>query len=267
MAMAAPVEDAPALGDLLRRWRTRRRISQLELASQAGVSSRHLSFVETGRSKASREMVLHLAEQLDVPLRDRNALLVAAGFAPVYRESPLDGPDLAAIREAIALVLRHHEPMPALVVDQAWDLVDANAGVTFFLGLLPDHLLSPPVNVVRASLHPDGLARLIVNQGEYAGHLLERLRRQLDTSGDPSLSALLEEIADYPAVRAAADAPHGPPGPVLPIQLRLGEETLSFFTTMTVFGAPLDVTLSELAIESFFAADGATADAVRRLAT
>ena len=267
VANAAP--NRPRLGELLKRWRSQRRISQLDLAVQAGVSARHLSFVETGRSQPSREMVLHLAEQLGVPLRDRNALLTAAGYAPVYRESSLDEPELASIRQAITVILRNHEPMPALVVDRRWDLVDANAGVTMFLSLLSAALLEPPVNVIRASLHPEGLAPRIVNFDEYAVHLVERLRRQFELSGDSSLAALLDEVLEYPGVDEAVAGHTGgaPVGVVLPVQLRLDHgEVLSFFTTMTVFGTPLDVTLSELAVESFFPADEATAAGVRALA-
>ena len=245
-------------------------MSQLDLASQAGVSPRHLSFVETGRSKPSREMVLHLAEQLDVPLRDRNVLLTAAGFAPAYRESSLDAPDLQSVRQAIDVMLRNHEPMPALVIDKAWNLVAANRGLSLFLGLISPALLDGQPNVIRASLHPDGLARHIANFDEYVAHLVERLRRQLDVSGDPPLAALLDEVSAYPNVAAAVGSaePLPPPGVVLPMQLHLPDGTdLSFFSTMTIFGAPLDVTLAELAIESFFPADGATDAYVRAVVT
>jgi hypothetical protein len=212
-------------------------------------------------------MVLHLAEQLDIPLRERNALLVAAGYAPVFTESSLDEPELETVREAISMMLRNHEPMPALVIDRHWNLVDANAGIALFLTLLPSSLLEPPVNVVRASLHPDGLAAHIVNGAEYARHLIERLRRQFDVSADPSLGALVEEVSSYPIARnALSHDGSATPGLVLPVQLRLDDdELLSFFTTMTVFGAPLDITLSELALESFFPSDAATAARVRAL--
>jgi transcriptional regulator with XRE-family HTH domain len=243
-------------------------LSQLDLASQAGVSPRHLSFVETGRANASREMVLHLAEQLDVPLRERNALLVAAGFAPVFRESSLDEPHLASIRQAITVMLANHEPMPALVVDRRWDLVDANAGVAVFLAMVPPSVLEPPVNVIRVSLHPDGLASRILNFDEYATHLLERLRRQLEASGDAALASLLDEVATFPAVRSSPAAHDGgtSPGVVLPMQVRTDDGVvLSFFSTMTVFGAPLDVTVSELALESFFPADEPTPRLVRAM--
>jgi transcriptional regulator with XRE-family HTH domain len=242
-------------------WRSKRRLSQLDLASRAGVSSRHLSFVETGRSKPSREMVLHLAEHLDVPLRDRNAMLTAAGFAPVYRESALDAPELASVRQAIDVILANHEPCPAFVIDGAWKLLEANSGIAAFLDLISPELLEPPLNVIRASLHPRGLSRYIVNFDEYAAHVIERLNRQLATTADPGLEALLVEVMAYPDVaRAIGDAVLPPPAAVLPMHFRLDDGTeLRFFSTMTVFGSPLDVTIAELAIESFFPADEATA--------
>jgi len=254
------VRASPQLGGLLKMWRSKRRLSQLDLAGRAGVSPRHLSFVETGRSKPSREMVLHLAEQLDVPLRDRNALLTAAGFAPLYQESALDSPELASVRHAIEVILANHEPYPAFVIDGAWNLLEANAGVAAFLELISPELLEPPINVIRASLHPRGLSRFIVNFDEYAAHVLERLRRQLASTSDPGLEALLNEVSSYPDVaRAIGVGPLPPPAAVLPMQFRLDNGTeLRFFSMMTVFGSPLDVTIAELAIESFFPADEAT---------
>jgi transcriptional regulator with XRE-family HTH domain len=252
---------SPRLGDLLKMWRSRRRVSQLDLAAAAGVSPRHLSFLETGRSRPSREMVLHLAEHLDVPLRERNALLTAAGFAPLYRESPLDAPELASVRLAIEVILANHEPRPAFVIDGAWNLLDANSGVAGFLGLISPELLEPPMNVMRASLHPRGLSRFIVNFDEYAAHVIERLRRQLAATSDPGLAALLDEVSGYPEVERAigGTAALPPPAAVLPMHFRLEDGTeLRFFSTMTVFGSPLDVTIAELAIESFFPADEAT---------
>lgn len=268
MALAS-VDSGPAsVGDLLRWWRAQRRLSQLDLAVQAGVSSRHLSFVETGRSKPSRELVLHLAEELDVPLRERNALLLAAGFAPSFREHHLSSPELAGVREAIDIMLRGHEPNPALVVDRHWNMVEANAGTAAFVALLPPELLEPPVNVIRASLHPHGLAPRIANFDEYATHLVSRIRRQVAASGDTGLRRLLEEVVAYQGVEAALARTGGvPSGVVLPMRLRLDALELSFFSTMTVFGAPLDVTVEELAIEAFFPADEATAAAVRDLAS
>jgi transcriptional regulator with XRE-family HTH domain len=256
------VATPPRLGELLKMWRSKRRLSQLDLAGLAGVSSRHLSFVETGRSKPSREMVLHLAEHLDVPLRDRNVLLTAAGFAPVYQESTLDAPELASVRQAIEVILANHEPRPAFVIDGVWNLIEANAGITAFLDLISPELLEPPLNVIRASLHPRGLSRFIVNFDEYAAHVIERLNRQLATTSDPGLAALLDEVSDYPDVaRAIGDVGAlPPPAAVLPMHFRLPDGTeLRFFSTMTVFGSPLDVTIAELAIESFFPADEATA--------
>lgn len=252
---------APRLGELLKTWRSRRRVSQLDLASMAGVSARHLSFVETGRSKPSREMVLHLAEQLDVPLRDRNELLSAAGFAPLYRESPLDAAGLESVRQAIDVILTNHEPCPAFVVNGAWNLLQANSGIAAFLDLISPELLEPPLNVIRASLHPAGLSRHLVNFDEYAAHVIERLRRQLAATSDPGLAALLDEASAYPDVAAAIDGVVlPPPAAVLPMHFRLeGGAELRFFSTMTVFGSPLDVTIAELAIESFFPADEATA--------
>jgi transcriptional regulator with XRE-family HTH domain len=258
---------SPRLGALLKMWRSKRRVSQLDLAARAGVSPRHLSFVETGRSKPSREMVLHLAEQLDVPLRDRNVMLTAAGFAPLYRESALDAPELASVREAIQVILANHEPCPAFVIDGAWNLLEANAGVAGFLSLISPELLEPPLNVIRASLHPRGLSRYIVNFDEYAAHVVERLRRQLASTSDPGLDALLDEVCGYPNVaRAVGDiALLPPPAAVLPMHFRLDDGTeLRFFSTMTVFGSPLDVTIAELAIESFFPADEVTAALFRR---
>ncbi len=260
--MTTMVDPTPRLGELLKAWRSRRRVSQLDLASLAGVSSRHLSFVETGRSKPSREMVLHLAEHLDVPLRDRNELLAAAGFAPLYRQSSLDAPELASVRQAIEVILTNHEPFPALVIDGAWELLEANGGVAGFLALVSAELLEPPMNVIRASLHPLGLSRFIVNFDEYAAHVVERLRRQLAATSDPALRALLDEVSAYPDVERAIGGTVAlpPPAAVLPMHFRLDDGTeLRFFSTMTVFGSPLDVTIAELAIESFFPADEATA--------
>ena len=242
-------------------WRAQPRLSQLGVEVRAGVSARHLSFIVPGRSKPSREMVLHLAEHLDVPLRDRNVMLTAAGFAPVYRESPLDAPELASVRQAIEVILANHEPYLAFVIDGAWNMVEANAGVEAFLGLIAPELLEPPLNVIRASLHPAGLSRCIVNFDEYAAHVIERLRRQLASSADPGLDALLDEVCDYPDVaRAVGGAPLPPPAAVLPLHFRLDDGTeMRFFSTMTVFGSPMDVTIADLAIESFFPADDATA--------
>lgn len=258
MALAT---ERTTFGELLKGWRARRRLSQLELASEAAVSTRHLSFLETGRARPSREMVLHLAEQLDVPLRERNALLEAAGFSRAYDERPLDAPELAPAREALDLVLASHEPYPAIVVDRWWDLVAANSAIGLFIEGMPDELLAPPINVVRASTHPDGLAARIENFEEYAAHLVGRLRRQVELTADPRLAALLTEVRGYPGV--VEDAGLEPRGAaLLPMKVRSADgTTLSFFSTIATFGTPTDVTLEELAIETFFPADQATRDA------
>ncbi|HEX6998998.1 MAG TPA: helix-turn-helix transcriptional regulator [Gammaproteobacteria bacterium] len=252
------------VGALLREWRTRRRLSQLDLALDADISPRHLSFLETGRSRPSREMVLRLAERLEVPLRERNELLVAAGFAPSFPERTLDDAALAAARRAMELVLQGHEPYPALAVDRHWTLVAANAAVPPLLAGVRSELLAPPVNVLRLSLHPDGLAPRIANLREWRDHLLERLRRQVELTADARLAALLEELRGYPAgeepPRGRAD--YG--GVAVPFRLRTPRGELAFLSTTTVFGTPIDVTLAELAIEAFFPADERTAQALRQ---
>ena len=248
------------VGPLLRDWRQRRRRSQLDLALDAGVSARHVSFVETGRSRPSAEMVLHLAEQLEVPLRDRNQLLLAAGYAPVYGERSLDDPEMAPVREALDLVLGGHEPYPAAVVDRWWEMVAANSGIALLTEGVAPELLEPPVNVMRVALHPDGLAPHIVNLGEWRAHLLERLRHQVVVTGDRSLTALYEEVSGYPG----PDGGHGADaGIFVPLVLRMGDRELRFFSTLATFGTAVDITLAELAIESFFPGDAATAEALR----
>jgi len=252
----------PTFGSQLREWRQRRRLSQLDLAGDANVSTRHLSFVETGRAMPSREMVLRLADRLDVPLRERNRLLTAAGFAPMYGERRLDDPALKAAREAIELVLTGHEPFPALAVDRHWTLVSYNRAVLPLLTGVAPALLEPPINVLRLSLHPEGLAPRIVNLAQWRAHLLARLRQQVSVSADPVLAALADELRAYPA---PADASHDTveAAVVVPMLLRTPAGTLSLISTTTVFGTPVDVTLSELALETFFPADAATAAALR----
>lgn len=260
------------IGALLREWRQRRRLSQLDLACEADVSARHLSFVETGRSLPSRPMLLHLAERLEVPLRDRNALLVAAGYAPVYPETSLDDPALRAAREAVDLVLTGHEPYPAVAVDRHWTLVAANRAVGPLLAGVAPELLRPPANVLRLSLHPAGLAPRIANLVQWRGHLLARLRRQVEITADPVLAALDEELRGYPVAdggaagsdTAAEERDYGEV--VVPLRLRTDRGLLAFFSTVTTFGTAIDITLAELAIESFFPADPATAEALRRRA-
>jgi transcriptional regulator with XRE-family HTH domain len=252
------------IGELLRQWRERRRLSQLSLALDAEISTRHLSFVETGRSAPSREMVLRLAEQLDVPLRERNALLLAAGYAPVYPQSGLDDAAMSAIRTAIRQLLTAHEPYPAIVIDRAWNLVDANASVALFTDGLPPALMAPPTNVLRVSLHPDGLAPRIVNLGEWRAHLFSRLRRQIALTADPALAALYDELHAYPCEQPEPEVELPGPGEVLmPLRVRHTTGELAFFTTVSTFGTPLDVTLSELAIEAFYPANAETAAKLR----
>jgi transcriptional regulator with XRE-family HTH domain len=271
LALATPAPAASqvrSFGEHLRAWRLRRRMSQLDLASDADISTRHLSFVETGRSVPSREMVLRLAERLDVPLRERNALLVAAGYAPMYRERPLDDPALAVAKQAVQLILKSHEPYPALAVDRYWNLLAHNALVPHLLVGVDAALMQPPVNVLRLSLHPQGLAPRIVNIGQWRHHLFERLRQQIQATGDTRLQALEQELRAYPA------APDGDAtrlegevlGIVVPLRFRTEAGVLNLISTTTIFGSPVDVTLQELALETFFPADAFTGDVLRRLA-
>jgi transcriptional regulator with XRE-family HTH domain len=253
------------VGDLLRDWRQRRRLSQLSLAMEADVSTRHVSFLETGRARPSREMLLRLAEPLEIPLRERNELLLAAGFAPVYPERGLDAPAMRAARDVVERVLAGHEPFPALAVDRYWTLLAANDAVAPLLVGVAKELVRPPINVLRLSLHPKGLAPRIVNLAEWREHVLERLRRQVAVSGDAVLAELLAELGGYPAPdEAGGDALSGrerEEGRVaVPLRIRTEDGVLSFISTTTVFGTPVDVTLAELAIEAFFPADAETAD-------
>jgi transcriptional regulator with XRE-family HTH domain len=251
------------VGELLRDWRTRRRLSQLDLALDAGISQRHLSFVESGRANPSREMVIALAAQLDVPLRERNALLLAAGFAPAYRERALGDPALAPARAAIQQLITRHAPYPALVFDRHWTMVMANDAVAPLLDGVEPGLLVPPVNLLRLALHPGGLAPRIANLGEWRAELLFRLRRQVHLTADDVLVKLLAEVAAFPHAEAKGFEPDGIAA-TLRLRTRLGE--LAFLSTTLVFGTPVEVTLSELAIETFFPADDATAAAMRQLA-
>ena len=259
--MATTVSKHHAIGPLLREWRERRRLSQLELALDAGVSARHLSFVETGRSRPSPEMVLLLAEELEVPLRDRNQLLLAAGYAPVYGERRLDDPDMQPVREALDLVLRAHEPFPAVVIDRGWNMVAANRSVGVLTEGVAGDLLAPPVNVLRLSLHPDGIAPRILNLREWRDHLLDRLGREVVLTGDESLSALLAEIGGYPAPDETEGPGDNPAGDIaVPLRLRAAGAELSFLSTVATFGTAVDITVAELSIESFFPVDAATAE-------
>lgn len=257
----------PPVGVLLREWRTRRRVSQLDLSLSVGVSARHLSFIETGRSRPSPEMVLTLAEGLDVPLRERNALLLAAGFAPRYQARPLDDAALSPARDAVQRLLDAHDPYPGVVIDRCWNIVGANAAASALTAGLPEELLGPPTNIYRLCLHPDGLAARTLNFGEWAGYLLHQLRRTIALTGDPAVLALGEEVREYPGVATAAK-PWGTPSDgaslLVPFVLDAGGgRRLSMFTTLTTFGTPLDVTLAELAVELFYPADDESARLLR----
>jgi transcriptional regulator with XRE-family HTH domain len=252
------------VGDHLREWRQRRHLSQLDLAGDAEISARHLSFVETGRAAPSRDMVLKLAERLNVPLRERNVLLVAAGFAPAFPQRSLDDPALKSARHAIDLVLKAHEPNPALAYDRHWNLVTANRMVAPLLEGVPARLLGQPFNILRLAFHPEGLAPRTVNFAEWAGHLLERLHHQCEATADPELIKLYGELKAYPI--PARSGPLSSDNVAIPFKLRLDGEVLSFISTTMVFGTPVDVTLSELALETFFPADDLTARRMRDIA-
>src|SRR4051812_12929969 len=252
------------IGDHLREWRQRRHLSQLDLAVEAEISARHLSFVETGRAAPSRDMVLKLAERLDVPLRERNVLLVAAGYAPAFPQRSLDDPALKSARQAIDLVLRAHEPNPALALDRHWNLVSANRMVMPLLEGIPERLLGQPFNVMRLSFHPEALAARTVNLAEWCGHLLERLHRQCEATADPELIKLYNDLKSYSI--PARSGPLAPDTVAVPFKLRHENEVLSFFSTTMVFGTPVDITLSELALETFFPADELTALRLKEMA-
>jgi transcriptional regulator with XRE-family HTH domain len=265
MATASP---QPRVGPLLREWRTRRRRTQLEVALDAGISARHLSFVETGRSAPSAEMVLLLAEQLEVPFRERNHLLLAAGYAPAFPERALEDPELAPVRDALDQILKGHEPYPALVVDRGWNLVAANATMAVLSEWVDPALLEPPVNVMRVGLHPRGLARSTVNLGEVRAYFVGRLRRQVAITGDPKLAELLDEVEGYPAPEQEPGPASEAVGQILTPLMRLRApdgRRLSFFATVATFGIAAEVTTSELSIEMAFPADAATAEALRNL--
>jgi transcriptional regulator with XRE-family HTH domain len=254
---------APAprpVGQLLREWRERRRLSQLELSIQAEVSTRHLSFVETGRSRPTPEMILRLTEHLDVPLRERNDLLLAGGYAPAYPQHGLGAPELSAVRDALRLVLAGHQPYPALVLDRWWTMLDANPAIDALTAGCAAHLLEPPVNVLRLTLHPDGLAPRIRNLGQWRGHLLTRLRRRIEATGDPRLTGLERELLGYPG---GQDAPAGGHEVVVPMRLQLGSHELSLFTLTAAVETASDITVAELVVESFYPADDSTAELLR----
>lgn len=256
--------DAPGFGAQLRRWRSQRGLSQLALALQAEVSTRHLSWLETGKAAPSRAMVLRLAERLELPLRERNGLLTAAGFAPLYRERPFADPTLAPARAALQRLLTAHEPWPALAVDRHWNLLAHNRMVPLLLQGLPPELLAPPLNVLRVSMHPQGLAPMIANLAAWRSHVLQRVQRQLAASGDPGLAELLAELQALPGPEPqAADMFDDV---LVPLSLETPAGRLDFITTITVFGAPHDVTLAEIAIETLLPADEVAAERLRRIA-
>jgi transcriptional regulator with XRE-family HTH domain len=260
-AMSAHLTAArPEIGALLRQWRQRRRLSQLDLALEAGVSARHLSFIETGRARPSAEMVDRVAEALAVPLRERNTLLLAAGYAPAYPERELGDDAMAPVRAAIDRLLRAHEPYPALLVDRQWELLAANRAVPLLTAGAAPELLEPPVNVLRLSLHPRGVAPRILNLAQWREHLLTRLRRQAVAAGDPALFALHEELSGYPIPRSVAAVDHDAGMIAVPLRIASQAGELSFLSTATHFGTAADPTLAELAIESFHPADAVTAE-------
>jgi transcriptional regulator with XRE-family HTH domain len=257
--------SSSSVGQLLRDWRTRRRLSQLELASAAGISARHLSFVETGRSRPSREMVLHLAEHLDVPLRERNPLLLAAGYAPTYHATDLDAPEMEAVRRAIDALLAGHEPYPAILVDRRWELVAANQAATVLVDGVDAELLAPPCNVLRATLHPRGLAPRIANLPQWVDHIVGNVRRQRAITGDEWLRSLETELDGYAREMDVVPSPavEAPGSVAVPMRLRTDSGELAFISMIATFGTALDITLAELSIETFLPADTATADALR----
>ena len=259
-------ENAQAVGGLLKTWRERRRRSQLDLALDAEISTRHLSFVETGRARPSREMILLLAENLEIPLRERNKILITAGFAPVYPENSFEDVSFAAARRAIELILTAHEPFPALAVDRHWNMVAANRTVPLMLEGIAPVLLAPPVNVLRLSLHPNGLAPKIVNLNEWREHLLTRLKKQVGDTADAGLEVLLKELSEYELnPKRAAKELKLEDSIVVPLKIETRFGLLSFISTTTVFGTPVDVTVSEIALETFFPADDATREVFSRL--
>ncbi|MEV5986876.1 helix-turn-helix transcriptional regulator [Streptomyces sp. NPDC052051] len=257
----SPGSSEPAIGPLLRRWREQRRLSQLELALRADSSARHISFIETGRSRPSEEMVLRLAEHLDVPVRDRNALLLSAGYAPHYSETPLTDPSMGTLRTAMERLIKGYEPYPALVVDALYNVVAANRGIMMFLEGVPKHMLAAPLNVMRLSLHPQGLAPRILNLREWRHHLLAQMDRQIALQRSSELRALYEEVAAYPVPDAdRTDAELDEPVAYFALPMRIAHDghVLSFISSISTFNTPMDVTVAELAIETFLPADSAT---------
>jgi transcriptional regulator with XRE-family HTH domain len=257
------------VGPLLRGWREQRRVSQLELSLRADSSARHISFIETGRSRPSEEMILRLAEHLDVPMRERNSLLLAAGYAPRFAQTALDDPSMTALREGIERLLTGYEPYPALVVDGTYTVVAANRGIAMLLDGVPEHLLAPPLNAMRLTLHPEGLAPKILNLREWRGHLLHQMERQIALARSGPLRELYEEVAGYPAPHTGSrdandrEDPHPYPYFALPMRIEHEGHVLSFISSISTFNTPMDVTVAELAIETFLPADPTTVKYLR----
>lgn len=258
-----------SVGDVLRDWRKRRRLSQLELSADADISQRHLSFMESGRSLPSRDMLLRLATTLRIPPRERNKLLTIAGFAPLFSERSLDAPDMASARIAVKKILCGHAPHPALAVDREWNILQANAAAGFLLRSVDATFLRPPVNVLRVSLHPDALGSKVVNYRQWRAHIVHRLAHQVELTAAPSLAKLLEEIEGYPTpCNTYANTESDPAtlsGIAIPFVLETGQGKLTFLSTTTVFGTAVDIALSELVIESFFPMDRHTAEVMKNL--
>jgi transcriptional regulator with XRE-family HTH domain len=257
----------PSIGQLIREWRQRRRLSQFDLACDARISTKHVSFLETGRALPDREMILHLAERMAIPLRDRNVMLHSAGFDPTYQERSLDDPAFRVTRDSIDQMLRVHEPNPAVAIDRHWTMAASNRAVASLLSGVDPLLLSPPVNFVRLNLHPLGLAPRIINLAEWRQYLLTRLHQQIDVTGDPALMALVEEVSHYPMPTGTVRRlkPRDFETLAVPLRLATVQAPLAFFSTTTVFGRPIDITLAELAIEAFFPADVTTISVMRRM--
>ena len=255
----AGMPSPSSAGTLVRDWRVRRHRSQMDLALAAGVSPRHLSFVETGRSKASPELLLALAEHLDVPLRERNTLLLAGGYAPRYSRTSLESPEMTRVLDTLQTILERHDPYPGVVIDRYWNVVLANSAALALVQDLPEHILGPPLNIFRVSLHPDGLASLTLNFDDWATYLLGQLHRAMVLTGDPELESLIDEVSSYPDVAVMGDwraaVVLDEPKILVPFRMNIGGAELSLFTTLTVFGTPLDVTLAEMAVELFYPAD------------
>ncbi|MCM3882625.1 helix-turn-helix domain-containing protein [Frankia sp. R82] len=273
MEAGVPSPSGPTIGvgQLLRTWRRRRKLSQLDLALIAGTSTRHLSCVETGRSRPSRAMVLRLAEYLDVPLQERNNLLLAAGYAPVFQGSSLDSDQMMMVRAALNALLAGHEPYPATVIDQNWDVVESNRAMSVLLASVPAHLTDPGANVMRLILHPDGLASQCLNFPDVRAHAIGRLLHQVTATGNADLRALYEEVSAYSLPSGEAALPVPPPDPasagvVVPLRIRTPFGVMSMFSMIATVGAPADITLSDLAVESFHPLDESTAQILRRLA-